>query len=542
MATSPPPLPPPPPFDLQAYVSRYDPHSETYLQRLLFLAHHFHDEAARGGDGGDVARRAFEMAVARMKRSGNHRRYVEEYGAVTETPAGTEGAASFGVGGGVPELAGTGSLPGSASARTRSDSSTRRVIQNYLDYDAEFIRRSQIDAQARAEVMEGRLAAAQSHLMKESIRTALLALAEFHRERGELREAWRRVARSREYCASGRQHAQVCLLLVELSADLGEWSTVRDTVARAEHAAAGDPDDALFRPKLRTAQALACLAEGRYSEAARGFTLVSPELTSQFHTVVSAEDLATYGGLLGLATMDRKALHEAVIDGPFKGRLELVPAMRDALCHYSRADYGRCLSLLQTGALRRDLLLDIHLSPHVPILLDMIRSRCIAQYFQPYSSLSLKKMGNVFGCAATEMEEVVAKLLSNSGADGVSLGEGVRIDALKKTLSVEGSKSVGRKVRRRARVKAAKLGVQFARNAEGMILRMACIENGIAIHSTGWRNRSGHRSRDGDSHGGGPDRMMGPAGMYESDDSVSDDAMDTDNHMVNPNELNPNEF
>ena len=159
---------------------------------------------------------------------------------------------------------------------------------------------------------------------------------------------------------------------------------------------------------------------------------------------------------------------------------QLVPTMREALCHYSRAEYGQCLSLLQHSSIRRDLLLDIHLHAHVPALLDMIRDRCIVQYFRPYSSVSLEKMGRVFGCNAREMEEVVAKLISGTGNDGaeedegMSLGDGARINALEKTLSVEGPRSVERRARRRARVRAAKMGVVFARNAEGMIMREYC--------------------------------------------------------------------
>jgi len=102
----------------------------------------------------------------------------------------------------------------------------------------------------------------------------------------------------------------------------------------------------------------------------------------------------------------------------------------------------------------------------------MIRDRCIVQYFQPYSSVSLKTMGGVFGYERVEeMEEVVAKLISSGGVDGMSLGEGARINALDKTLSVEGPKRAERRVRRKARAMAAKMGVEFARNAEGMILR-----------------------------------------------------------------------
>ena len=56
------------------------------------------------------------------------------------------------------------------------------------------MRTARLDAAAKAEVLEARLASAQSQLLKDSIRSAMLALGEFHGERGELRDAWRRVA------------------------------------------------------------------------------------------------------------------------------------------------------------------------------------------------------------------------------------------------------------------------------------------------------------------------------------------------------------
>ena len=102
-----------------------------------------------------------------------------------------------------------------------------------------------------------------------------------------------------------------------------EWSSVRDTISRAEHTVMGDINDVLFHQKLRAGQALVHLAEGRYLESAKLFTSIDPKLTNQFNSVISAEDLAMFGALLGLATMDRTMLHSAVIDGAFKGRLEV---------------------------------------------------------------------------------------------------------------------------------------------------------------------------------------------------------------------------
>ena len=87
-------------------------------------------------------------------------------------------------------------------------------------------------------------------------------------------------------------------------------------------------------------------------------------------------------------------------------------------------------------------------------------------------------MGLVFGYNVMEMEAVVARLISGGEANGsgemgegeVLLGEGVRINSLNKTLSIEGRRSIDRKARRKARVRAAKMGVEFVRNVEGMIL------------------------------------------------------------------------
>lgn len=152
----------------------------------------------------------------------------------------------------------------------------------------------------------------------------------------------------------------------------------------------------------------------------------------------------------------------------------MVPSLREALHHYTRAEYGRCLAHLQPGSsLRRDLELDLHLQAHVPKLVDMIRERCVVQYCQPYSSVSLETMGRVFGCDINEIEEIASKLIERGGMDGMKLSSSgrVRIDAHAKTLSVEDPNVAERRARRRVRVNAAKMGVLFKRNAEGMLQR-----------------------------------------------------------------------
>lgn len=234
------------PFDLESYISRYDSHSEVYLQRLLHIGHYFHFAGERGGDGGDdadkdgvgrddgddhhrgwnnIAKQACELAVARMKESGNYHRYLEEYGAVIATAADAATLSSPTE----PKMTSSSSkfsspLPSSQRKHCHDDDdddddatdahNTARhhpphsqqqqqhahaIIQQYLPntYDPHFVASAKQMAFAKLEILEGRLAIAQSKLMKESIRTGLLALAVFHRDIGELREASRRVLRSR---------------------------------------------------------------------------------------------------------------------------------------------------------------------------------------------------------------------------------------------------------------------------------------------------------------------------------------------------------
>ncbi len=82
-------------------------------------------------------------------------------------------------------------------------------------------------------------------------------------------------------------------------------------------------DLSLFHHKLKAAQGIAYLCENKYKLAAATFTSISLELTNQFSSVISAEDIALYGALLGWATLDREMVCAVVMEGVFKPRLEV---------------------------------------------------------------------------------------------------------------------------------------------------------------------------------------------------------------------------
>jgi len=73
-------------FDLEAYISRYEPLSETRLQRLLFLASTLaaQSQSSAGGDStlaaAEMARQAYRMAEAQCRDACNGRTYRRVFG------------------------------------------------------------------------------------------------------------------------------------------------------------------------------------------------------------------------------------------------------------------------------------------------------------------------------------------------------------------------------------------------------------------------------------------------------------------------------
>lgn len=497
-------------FDLETYISRYDVLSETRLQRLLFVA--------KRGKSDDVCRLAYQLAERQVREAGNMRKYRE----IFYPRSGGGSASGEGSGGGMSGGSGSGEAASEGAPEATSSSSPEadhHPSKYGFNYDSQFVSVTDQSSALHLETLEARLTTAQAHLSKEAIRTAYLALGEHHRKRGELREAMKKLLRSRDFCTNNRQTGQVCLQVIELGIDSHNLTQVRDYVAKAEHTSDLLHADSLFASKLRVASALVLLADSRFEDAARKLASVSAECTTQFNTVVSAEDIALYGALLGLATLDRSALQTLVLNGPdFKGRLELVPPLRDALRHYVRAEYGPCLSLL--SALKPELLLDIHLAPHAEALLAMIRDRCIVQYFAPYTQVSLRTMGDVFGMDVDAVESAVASLIKAGKI------RNARINAIDMTLKSESKGGMERRRRREARSRVVRLGKTFVTETEGMILRLSCLENDLVVQAEGGgRGKIGWR-------GAGGGRMRGRGGYEAGGMRYDIDSSDDDEELM----------
>lgn len=273
--------------------------------------------------------------------------------------------------------------------------------------------------------------------------------------------------------------------------------------------------NAITLAKIHSVNALAHLNAGQYAKAALKFASISPELgnntanstnlndshtsmsrntttdPSQFHNVIVPEDIALYGSILALASLDRNTLRATILESnTFQQRLELIPKMRDALRFIDRADYGKGLKLLYS--MEKDMRLDIHLSSHVDNLFAKIKERCMVLYFYPYSCISMRAMKDSFYIdSIEEVEEMVEKLI----LEGKIIG--ARINAKDGTLRRDGGveEKRGKLVRR-----VKRMGDRFMGDVESMMLRLSCLEQDLVVQPDRvqrWKNPRSSRGNDG---------------------------------------------
>jgi len=520
-------------FDLDTYIGRYEPLSETRLQRLLFLG--------QSADNEELAKSAFAMAAQHLQQVGNARTYRHIYGPtpqkqqkhqhqqqVAAAPTGESGSEKRSPHGMDEDASETGKVAGKKKQM-------RHPSEVGIVFDSEFCMQEEQISVQQLEVLEARLASAQSRLAKDAIRTAYLALADFYKtKRGDFQEALKKLLKSLEYCHNSRQTGHVCLQVMELGMASKHYQKVRDYITKAQHTSdlVSQEDD--FAGKLKAASALVTmLHERKYRDAALQFLSIPANLTTQFNSVLSAEDIVLYGTLLGLATLSRSELQTNLLNGSnFKARLELLPPLRDALYHYVRADYKSCLELLNGHMIRHDFLgLDMYLSGgsgetngnHVDALLTMIRNKFVVQYCEPYTKVSLTTMASCFGVSTEEIESMVVDLIQQGKLPGSRIASHSQTLHTKTLTQKERHHQMARRV--------AQLGDKFANESHSMLLRLSCIEHNVIVASD--MNQSRGRNRRGrdplpivlrDDHDDDDDESINSGPIDVDDDS--DDMMD----------------
>ncbi|XP_031571360.1 COP9 signalosome complex subunit 1-like [Actinia tenebrosa] len=328
-------------------------------------------------------------------------------------------------------------------------------------------------AALKLEKLDTDLKNCKTNSIKESVRRGHDDLGDHYFECGDLNNALKCYSRARDYCTSAKHVVNMCWNVIKVSIHMGNWAHVLNYVNKAENTTELTEKDkgrnTNILTKLKCAAGLAELATRKYKSSARYF------LQAQFdHTdcpeLLSANNVAIYGGLCALASFDRQELQKKVLSSSsFKLFLELEPQLRDVLYKFHESQYATCLKLLDE--LKDNFMLDIYLAPHVNTLYSQIRKRALIQYFSPYLSADMSKMARAFNTSVSRLEDELSQLILDEQINA-------RIDSHNKVL-------YAREVDQRSSTfgKALEMGKEYKKRTKALVLRAAILRNQIVVKS-----------------------------------------------------------
>lgn len=236
-----------------------------------------------------------------------------------------------------------------------------------------------------------------NNLVRESIRIGYRDVALHLLSVGELQGATDAFVRMRGEASTQSHLFEVARYLIEVMVHKRDWPSVLSNVSKMFASPTSDDKEIkAHQPFVRVTSGIANLHSEKYYEAARNFLEAGDLATCQsLNDVLTPNDVATYGALLALASMDRAELQSRVLNNTsFRTYLELESHLRKAINMFVNGRYSQCLTILESY--RPDYLLDIHLQKHVPIIYAQIRTKCIVQYFIPFSCVTLDSLNEAF--------------------------------------------------------------------------------------------------------------------------------------------------
>ncbi|THW97224.1 hypothetical protein D6C97_04718 [Aureobasidium pullulans] len=253
------------------------------------------------------------------------------------------------------------------------------------------------------ERLEHELRGYKNNLIKESIRMGQEDLGTHFLNMNRLDQATKAYQKMREFCTTPKHIAEMTLKLAYINMVTPNWIAAVSTAQKARSLTLRPEDKPRFDSVSQACTGLGYLGSGNYGQAAHAFLAVDPSYATVgpvanidfSRAVMTANDIAVYGGLCALASMNRQQLQDSVLENTnFRNFLELEPHIRRAISFFCGAKYSQCLAILE--AYRTDYLLDIFLGPHINMLYHLIRSKSIVQYFVPFSQVTLSALTEAF--------------------------------------------------------------------------------------------------------------------------------------------------
>lgn len=233
---------------------------------------------------------------------------------------------------------------------------------------------------------------------------------------GDLPKSFEAFSRMRQDVALSKHIVDVCRHVIEVSIEQKNFLVVQSNIAKIRGNMSSAEEDKIMQPYLAAGDGLAYLDMGDFVSAARSFLATEAGMAATGGNVISPNDVAVYGGLCALATMDRNELTRKVLENShFRSYLELEPHIRRAIGFFVNSRYSACLNILE--GYRTDYLLDIYLQRHIDDLYSMVRSKSIVQYFIPFSCVTLESLNSAFSIQGKPIEKELSKMIERKELD-----------------------------------------------------------------------------------------------------------------------------
>jgi COP9 signalosome complex subunit 1 len=254
---------------------------------------------------------------------------------------------------------------------------------------------------------------------------------------GDMSNAFKAFSKMREFCTTSKQIAQMYFKLLYVCVFQRNWVIAQSYQLKMQALQASDVEKAQYDPIFAACVGLAQLAQSNYRQAAVAFlgvdhsyTTPDPQAGIVFQRqVISPNDVAVYGGICALATMDRAELQRRILDNSsFRPILELEPHIRRAISMFCASKYTSCLGILESYM--ADYLLDMYLQDHFVNLYRLVRSKCLVQWFSAFSKVTWDEIEKAFPQKLTGMriEEELEGMIKSGELDA-------RLDLVDKVYS-----------------------------------------------------------------------------------------------------------
>jgi COP9 signalosome complex subunit 1 len=241
-------------------------------------------------------------------------------------------------------------------------------------------------------------------------------LGKHYQEMGDLPKAFEAFARMRQDVGSQKQIIDVSKHLIEIAIEQRKWDTVTSNAQKIRQIQATPDEEKALQPYFCIVEGLASLDLGDFYYAAVSFLKTDSGMGSSYNTLISPNDVAVYGGLCALASMERNELNKNVLENSnFRTYLELEPNIRRAIAFFVNSRYTACLNILESY--RADYLLDIYLQKHVDQLLSLVRSKSIVQYFIPFSCVTLDSLNEAFAVPGKTINKELIEMIQRNDLD-----------------------------------------------------------------------------------------------------------------------------